>query len=61
MQEAITFIQESLAKKAGSVLVHCEQGKSRSPSFMISYLMTNGKGNDKEVLNDDKENVGNTA
>lgn len=37
MQQALPFIAEALAE-GGRVLVHCEQGKSRSASVVVSYL-----------------------
>jgi protein tyrosine phosphatase (PTP) superfamily phosphohydrolase (DUF442 family) len=38
--EAIQFIEECLKKKDGGVLVHCREGLSRSPTIIISYLMS---------------------
>jgi hypothetical protein len=35
--DAMQFIEEG--RKNGAILVHCEQGKSRSASFVIAYLM----------------------
>jgi predicted protein tyrosine phosphatase len=39
LKDAITFIKDSLAKKDGGVLVHCQQGKSRSASVVIAFAM----------------------
>ena len=36
--EAISFI-ENIIKEGGSVLVHCREGLSRSPSTIIAFLM----------------------
>lgn len=38
-QEAIEFINNALSKGDGSVLVHCQLGKSRSSAVIIAYLI----------------------
>lgn len=48
LQRACDFIEASLPH--GGVLVHCEQGVSRSTAFMIAYLMRRERRGLVEVL-----------
>lgn len=48
LQRACNFIEASLAY--GSVLVHCEQGISRSTAFMMAYLMRRERRGVDQVL-----------
>jgi protein phosphatase slingshot len=37
--DAVEFIQQKMDLEDGNVFVHCQQGKSRSASFVIAYLI----------------------
>jgi predicted protein tyrosine phosphatase len=39
LKDATTFIRTSLAMKDGGVLVHCQQGRSRSASVVVAFAM----------------------
>ncbi|XP_067825042.1 dual specificity protein phosphatase 3 [Heptranchias perlo] len=49
-EEAADFIDKSLAQKDGRVFVHCREGYSRSPTFVIAYLMLRHKMDVKTAL-----------
>ena len=53
MQRACDFIEASLAH--GAVLVHCEQGVSRSTTFVIAYLMRRERRGLDEILAEVKQ------
>eukprot|EP01083_Nonionella_stella_P005322 15375_1 len=48
--EVFKFIDDMLSKR-GKVLVHCEQGRSRSGAMVIAYLMKKYKQSYPETLN----------
>lgn len=50
MQAAMSFISKSISSK--KVFIHCNQGKSRSPSVALLYLARNGI-----IVNDTFENA----
>lgn len=52
MRRACEFIEKSLSH--GRVLVHCQQGVSRSAAFVIAYLMRRDRRGLDEVLADVK-------
>jgi len=43
LEDALTFLDDCLAKPAGAVLVHCAAGVSRSVSVVVAYLITRRK------------------
>jgi protein-tyrosine phosphatase len=47
---AVAFIQEKMNLNDGNVFIHCAQGKSRSPSVVIAYLMKQRDMTLKEAL-----------
>jgi protein-tyrosine phosphatase len=48
LSEAFEFIQDS---KSNNVLIHCAEGKSRSPSLILSYLIASKRMNLAEAFN----------
>jgi len=58
-EEASEFIRDGLAKE-GSVLVHCNEGRSRCATFMIAYLLRHEKWDLKkafQVLSERHSNI----
>jgi len=49
--EAFKFMDRILKKPSHAVLVHCEQGRSRSGAMVIAYLMKKHKQSYPETLN----------
>ena len=37
--ETISFIENALEKPGNKVLIHCLEGKSRSSTFTLAYMM----------------------
>merc|ERR1711997_143277 len=48
--EVFKFIDD-IIKEEGSVLIHCEQGRSRSGAMVIAYLMKKNNQSYPETLN----------
>merc|ERR1712032_1156752 len=42
LRKALPFIKEALRSSGARVLVHCEQGRSRSASVVVAHLMDEG-------------------
>jgi predicted protein tyrosine phosphatase len=54
IDEAITFIDKKLSEQK-NVLVHCNQGKSRSAGIAFLYLATKGIYSNKDFLSSENE------
>jgi hypothetical protein len=44
IEEALSFLDDLIVNKRGSVLVHCNTGESRAPSLAMLYLATRAPG-----------------
>merc|ERR1712032_903504 len=49
--QAFRFMDEFLKNDNQSILIHCEQGRSRSGAMVIAYLMRQNKQSYPETLN----------
>lgn len=55
IKSALNFIRDHI--KAEKILVHCNQGQSRSPSIGLVYLAQNGNISSTSYINAKKEFV----